>query len=205
MSPPRGTQPSSLPPSPHVTLGPATTALSSACHCSWVKGRRPPSVQTDPSSLSKGSGAKRTWPMDGRLLQPEHTCPFVCFLTLSSAQDHEHPAKWTKPHSIHLFGAGLPLWKLNGIGATGPSEQRAQGARHPTVPRSQTPFLKEQERNLQSWPDHWLDGVLTCPFLIRADPHALREPLAACPAAQALLSAGRGLTGPDLSSAPSYF
>lgn len=69
----------------------------------------------------------------------------------------------------------------------------------------QTPFLEEQEQNLQSWPDHWLDGVMTCPFFIRADAHAPREPLAACPAAQALLRVGRGFTGPDFSSPPSYF
>lgn len=46
---------------------------------------------------------------------------------------------------------------------------------------------------------------MTCPFLIRADPHALREPLVARPAAQALLRVGRGLTRPDFSSPPSYF
>lgn len=73
--------------------------------------------------------------------------PFCLFLTFSSVQDQEHYAQWTKHHSTHLGGGVLAflfgaLMEELGLQVPLSSEQRAQGTRHPTVPRSQTPFLK---------------------------------------------------------------
>ena len=78
--------------------------------------------------------------------------PF-CFLTCSSAQDWEHSASGQSITQSICFVAGLPLWKPRGKdGAAGPprhSEQRVWGTRYPTAPRSQTPFLKEQEQDFR--------------------------------------------------------